>query len=219
MKITLHLDGRTSAGGSSLIQHNERLADPIDDFTRAIAELSAKRKKTIEDHEAIGHLEFLGGLYTNPPLSYPLDEEAQDAVPVLPAWNVLRCLQDGGKRHKRGVDVPRGVYPLAETAELRYDGPTNPEELWQAGGFSLRKSVGIQRSRTMRTRPQFTDWTASLPVEVDAKVFDLNTLEMIWRDAGIYAGIGDMRPVFGRFTGTIASEELRKKPTRKRVAA
>lgn len=202
MQFTLHLDGRTASGGSPLVMHNERLADPLDDFTRALGEVTSRRKKTIADHEDIGHIEFLGGLYTNPPLSYPLN--GKNGQPALPAWNVLRCLQDGGRRHKRGMDVPRGIVPLAEYATLEYDGPTDPEKLWQAGGFALRKSVGVQRSRTMRTRPLFTDWTATLPIEVDMTVFDENTLELIWRDAGMYAGLGEMRPIYGRFIGTIA---------------
>lgn len=201
MQVTLHLDGRVASGGSPLIMHNERLADPLDDYTRAIAEYSSKRKKTVDDHQEMARLEFLGGLYTEPPLSYPLNGSAP--VVALPAWNILRCLQDGGRRHKRGVDVPRGIYPLAETVPIQFEGPEEPEELWKDGGFHLRKSVGVQRSRMMRTRPLFADWQAELPIEVDAKVFDLHTLKVIWKDAGTYAGLGDMRPVYGRFAGVI----------------
>lgn len=203
MQVTLHLDGRTESGGSALIMHSERLADPLDDFTKAIAAISKKRGKTEADHLEIARLEFLGGLYTDPAICYPLTDDKVSIA--IPAWNVLRCLQDGGKRHKRGADVPRGIYPLAEFAPLSYDGPSQPEALWKDGGFSLRKSVGVQRSRTMRTRPIFTDWQVSLAIEVDAKVFDVHALEAIWRDAGTYAGLGDMRPVYGRFVGTVQS--------------
>jgi hypothetical protein len=55
----------------------------------------------------------------------------------------------------------------------------------------------------MRTRPFFAEWSAELPIEVDAQVFDLGALATIWHDAGIYAGLGEMRPVYGRFNGTI----------------
>ena len=205
MQLILRLDGRSSAGGSPLVMHNERLADPLDPFVQGIQEYSKKRSKTIADHEEIGYLEFLGGLYTAPALSWPMNGEAKTAKPCLPAWNVLRCLQDGGKRHKRGTDVPRGVYPLQEHATLVYDGPENPQELWDEGSFSLRKSVGIQRNRTMRTRPIFIDWQAQLKIEVDTSIFDLHSLKMIWKDAGTYAGLGEMRPVYGRFDGTVES--------------
>ena len=69
--------------------------------------------------------------------------------------------------------------------------------------LALRKTVGVQRARTMRTRPIFNEWKAELPVEVDPVVFDLDTLRNCWKDAGTYAGIGEMRPVYGRFKATI----------------
>lgn len=205
MQVTLKADGHTASGGAPLIMHNERLADPLDEFTQWIGERSRKRGKTIADHEAMGYGEFGGGLYTDPPLSIGgyMQPNGQRYVIALPAWNVLRCLQDGGKRHKRGPDVLRGVYPIDTHARLVYDGPSQPHELWKAGTFALRKTVGVQRARTVRTRPIFTDWSFELAVEVDVSVFDEHTLRMLWRDAGVYCGIGDMRPVYGRFAGTI----------------
>jgi hypothetical protein len=191
MKHVLHMDGSVAAGGSALVCHNERLADPLDEYARAIGAIK-RRGKTEADHLETARLEFLGGLYTTPELG-----------PVLPAWNVLRCLQGGAKRHKRGADVLRGIYPQVENAAIQYDGPRDPAELWQAGGFALRKSVGIQRNRIMRTRPIFTEWKVALLVEVDPTVFDCHTLATLWREAGIYEGIGEMRPVYGRFTATL----------------
>lgn len=196
MQVTLHLDGL-----APLLMHNERLADPLDPFVQALSEVTGRRKKSIAEHEEIAHIEFLGGLYTTPPITYPLN--GAKAKPCVPAWNVVRCLQDGAKRQKRGADVLRGIVPLTEDAVLRYEGPTDPEKLWKDGGFALRKSVGIQRNRTMRTRPFFTDWQAELDVEVDVTIFDLHTLRKAWKDAGTYSGLGDMRPVYGRFAGTI----------------
>jgi len=202
MQCILKLDGHTAAGGAPLVLHNERLADPMDPFVQALAAVTSKRKKTLEDHAEIAHLEFLGGLYTSPTLGWPMNGTA-DAKLGVPAWNVLRCLQDGGRRHKRGVDVPRGIYPLQDFVELDFYGPSDPASLWQDGGFALRKSVGVQKSRTMRTRPIFTDWQAELKIEVDDTIFDLHALKTIWHDAGIYAGLGEMRPVYGRFVGTV----------------
>lgn len=193
MKVLLKLDGRTASGGSPLVMHNERLADPLNDFTRQIAAVSKKRNKTEADHIEIARLEFLGGLYTN------------GNGPCVPAWNILRCLQDGARRHKRGMDVPRGVFPLGDHADVLYEGDKirDPDKLWKSGEFALRKTVGIQRSRTMRTRPIFTEWQAALPVEVDPVIFDIDTLQVFWKDAGRYAGLGEMRPVYGRFDATI----------------
>lgn len=191
MRALLTMDGRTEAGGTPLIQHNERLADPLDEHTREIAKISRKRNKTEADHLELARLEFFGGMYVN------------DDGPCLPSWNILRCLQEGAKRLRRGADVLRGIAPLTETVNLAYDGPRDPEILWKEGGFSLRKTVGIQRARTMRTRPIFIDWTASMPIEVDPVIFDPDTLAECWRLAGRYVGIGEMRPIHGKFLGTV----------------
>jgi len=206
VKVLLHADGHTAKGGSPLICHNERLADPLDTFTRAIAGISKKRNKTEADYEAMGRIEFLGSLYTEPPMD-DLADASNGHVPCLPAWNVIRCLQDGATRQKRGRDVLAGVYPLATHTTLEFDGPTVPAEMWQSGAFIYRAKVGVQRSATMRTRVIFVDWQFQLPVEVDSTVFDVDTLALAWKDAGIYKGIGDRRPVNGRFAGTVEVTE------------
>lgn len=192
-------------GDAALVCHNERLADPLDEITRAIAAISKKRNKTEADHTEIARLEFLGGLYLSGPAELKEGQLIPEdgAIPCLPAWNVLRCLQDGATRHKRGKDVLRGVHPVVEYATLIYDGPTDPAELWQTGAFALRKTVGVQRARTVRTRPIFQPWSIRLRIEVDPVVFDLGTLAVLWHDAGRYSGLGEMRPVYGRFIGTI----------------
>lgn len=199
MKVQLHADGTTKSGGSALILHNEQLADPLNEYTRAIAGISKKRNKTEADHLEIARLEFLGGLYVN------------GNGPCIPANNILRCLQDGAVRQKLGRDVARGVYPLTKDVDLHYEGDENrdPDEMWKAGTFSLRKTVGIQRSRTVRTRPLFNEWSLDLMVEVDETIWDLDKLERAWADAGKYAGLGEMRPVQGRFIGTL--EEIKEK--------
>ena len=92
MKLLLIADGALAAGGSSvLMTHNERLADRLDEFTRAIAAISKKRNKTEADEEEIGRLEFYGGLYTAPQIVSPADLNGQAIVhaglehPALPA--------------------------------------------------------------------------------------------------------------------------------------
>ena len=201
MKVLLQADGKLAAGGSSvLMTHNERLADRLDEFTRAIAAISKKRNKTEADEVEIGRLEFYGGLYTTPQIVAPTDLNGQ--VICVPAWNIVRCLQEGATRQKRGKDVLRGVFPLAQEATLKYDGPIDVVDRWK-DGYWVRKTVGVQRSRTVRTRPILTEWELELPVEVDANVFDLHTLKVAWHDAGVYVGLGEMRPIYGRFDGTI----------------
>jgi hypothetical protein len=193
MKVLLQLDGRTDAGGSPLIMHNERMADPLEPYAREVGAIAHKRKKTEADHLEIARLEFLGGMYTN------------ENGPCLPSWNILRSLQDGATRHKRGRDVLRGVAPIPDDVDLHYDGDEirDAEILWKGQAHHLRKTVGVQRARTMRTRPFFTNWSCELEVEVDPVIFDLDSLAGFFKDAGIYCGLGDRRPINGRYAGTL----------------
>lgn len=212
LQLKLRADGRTDSRGTAMVCHNERLADPLDSITQALAEITGKRKKAIEDHQEIARREFFGGLYTDPVYEWPLPGDLEVTV-GLPAWNVLRCLQEGAKRHKRGPDILRGVSPIVDFAPVTFEHPLtgdrvgeepiNPQDLWREGQFSLRKSVGVQRSRTMRTRPIFKEWELELDVEVDPTVLDVHTIRFMWKDAGLYAGLGEMRPVYGKFNGTL----------------
>jgi hypothetical protein len=115
--------------------HNERLSDPLEPLTRSLAEVSKKRSKTEADHLEVARREFLGGLYTN------------GNGPCIPAWNMIRCLQEGATRRKRGKDVLRGVSPIDEHTDVLYDGPRDPDELWKDGGFFLRKGVVVSGRR------------------------------------------------------------------------
>jgi hypothetical protein len=184
------LDGRAASNGSPLLMHNERLADPLNEFALEIGKLSRKRGKTETDHLAIARLEFVGGLYYD-----------ENDGPVMPVWNIVRCIQNAGKQHKLGASVLRGVIPATETTPVIYEGPRDIEGMWEAGTFALRKSVGIGSSRTMRTRPVFTDWRIEALIEVDLRILDPEKINQLVEEAGRYQGLGDNRPVYGRFLG------------------
>jgi hypothetical protein len=210
MQVLLKADGREAANGTALVTHNERLVDPLDDFNMAIAAISGKRKKTHTDHQEMGRLEFYGGLYTEPKLTLKhINAKKNGCRPVIPAINVIRCLQAGASmKSKDGENVKRGIHSLAEFAVIDYEGPTDPVEMYKDdnGKFQLRKSVGIQRNRTMRTRPIFPEWQLSLLVEVDLNIFNLERVAAAWDYAGRYVGLCEMRPIYGRFTGTVEQQ-------------
>jgi hypothetical protein len=222
VKVILSADGTTDPG-TPLVMHNERLVDPLDEFVQEIATHTGKRgnNKTLSTHANISRLEFYGGLYTEPPLTLSFVEgRTNGASPrvCVPANNIIRCLQQAGSQFdKKGQHVLRGIHQLEEYALLEYDGPDDPIELYKdPERFLLRKSVGVQRSRTMRSRPLFADWKLSLPIEVDQVVFNLETVRNIWAYAGRYVGLGEMRPIYGRFVGEVQDAKAAEKKAAKR---
>jgi hypothetical protein len=62
-----------------------------------------------------------------------------------------------------------------------------------------RRPVVIQRSRIMRVRPKFEKWELEFDIEcIDDRVTQ-EVVKEILEYAGLYKGIGDMRPRYGRF--------------------
>jgi len=197
-RIRVTLDGRTAVNGSPLLMHNERLADPLDPYTKWLAELSKKRTKTERDIEEMGRREFYGAGYwviDNGPGS------KDQSGPVIPTWNIIRCLQESASRHKLGKHVMRGIIPVDEYTPLLYDGPREVDSLWKEGTFHSRKGVAVGQRRVIRTRPCFTDWSVETELELDLTILDPNQVNQITAEAGRYCGLGDARPRFGRFLG------------------
>jgi hypothetical protein len=197
-RIRVTFDGASAVNGSPLLMHNERLADPLDPYTKSLAELTGKRKKTERDHEEVARREFIGGGYwlvDNGPAGEQSD-------PYIPTWNIIRCLQEGATRHKLGKHIVAGIVPVEEETLLTYDGPKSADELWKSGLFHSRKGVSVGQSRVIRTRPCFTDWSVSLELELDLTILDPDTVNLIAKEAGMYKGLGDARPRFGRFKGS-----------------
>jgi hypothetical protein len=198
-RIRVIFDGSTAVNGSPLLMHNERLADPLDPYTRYLAEITGKRKKTERDHEEASRREFLGGGYWQTDTG-PTGEQAD---PFIPTWNIIRCLQAGATRYKLGKQVVRGIVPVADQSPLLYDGPSDADSLWKSGEFVSRKGVGVGQSKVIRTRPAFTDWRVEAELELDLTILDPATVAQIATAAGLYEGLGDNRPRHGRFLGSV----------------
>lgn len=193
----------SGVGLTPLVTHNERLQDALDPLTQQIAKISGKRKKTEADLLDLSRLEFEGGLYMN------------GNGPSLPAMNIFRSLQEGAVRMRRGKDVLRGVRPDPGLihVDLVYDGPRDVEALWdERDKFSLRKGVVVSGRRVTRTRPIYPEWAFAAPFVVDETIWDFGDLAQAWKFAGLYAGLCEMRPIYGQYEATAKqmTPELRK---------
>ncbi|HEY3012235.1 MAG TPA: hypothetical protein VGJ36_05780 [Gemmatimonadales bacterium] len=179
-------------GTSPLVQHNIQLNDPDNHFTREIAALTSKRKKTDDDRVSIARLEFLGGLYVG-----------RSGIHV-PAANVRRCFERAGVVRRLGTAVNRAVIPVALELPLEHDGPSDPAALWDDPRYRYTTSVGIGRKRVIRTRPMFPAWTLQAEWELITDALDFDDFKAVVNAAGIVEGLGDNRVNgYGRFTAEI----------------
>jgi hypothetical protein len=178
----------TIRGVAPLVMHNERLSDPLDKWTRLVAQISKKQKKTEDDLMELSRREWFGGLYLFGP------KEA----PGVPERNLERMLRDAASKTKRGKDVQSACI-VTEPAMLVYEGPKNAEALWESGKFLLRASCKVGQMRVIRSRPMFSEWGLTFTVNYDELVLEPELVDGFVELAGSRIGLCDWRPKHGRF--------------------
>lgn len=169
-----------------MIMHNAQLADPMNDFSKAMKAISGKRAKTEADHMEMSHIEFLGGLYMG------------NDGPVIPPQNVRKMLIEAARKRKEGKLAEAGIFVL-DAFPLIYDGPRNADALWEAESFRDRRIVVVGRNRIVRTRPIFNEWQSKVKILFDDDVLNQGHLDSWFEIAGNIIGLNEMRPQYGRF--------------------
>ena len=177
--------------GAGLMMHDSRLVDPLNPISKKIAEISARSKKTTDSNRELARLEFLGGLWLNEDNRIVVKAEALEASLCKCAYAVA------GKAVSK--DKMAASAMCLDSPVLIYDGPDDPEKLWETDRFVSRLPVKIGKARIMRTRPLFRKWSAVAVFDLDTGSVNEDVFIRIAEHAGQYVGIGDYRPRYGRF--------------------
>lgn len=201
MDITFNIKGTTP-----LLMHNVRLADPLDEHTKALAEATANAKRLKTDAARIDaqRTEWYGGMY-----------HSKDLGVYIPASWVLGALYNGGVAYgRKGTAVRQAVIMKDIDIPLLYSGPQDPEDLWADPQFRDVRAAGVQRNKVIRCRPKFPKWGVKAEALLDESALDFEVLEAIAAKAGVLSGMGDYRPAtgggpFGRFEVSIKKETER----------
>lgn len=198
--------------GPALLMHNGQLANPRDPYAKALKEMTAKRKKSDEDHEEIARREFQGGLY-----------HADDIGPYLPNEAIRAMIVEGSRKSNKGREFV-SVDVEEERVPLQYKGPRDRDKLWADSNFILTAGVKVGTARVMRTRPIFRNWTIefTVTIEDDASI-NVADVEQAITIAGRKVGLCDGRPGspkggrYGRFS-IVSFEEISTKGRRAKAA-
>jgi hypothetical protein len=186
-KLHYRLEGITP-----LIMHNPQLADPLNAYTKAIKQVSGKRKKVDSDFEEMAKIEFLGGLYLN------------DNGPCIPAHVIRGVLMGKGsaaRKQKMRDKAELGLF-IVKDASLEYDGPRKPLDLWKDESFRFVTREKIGQASIMRTRPIFKNWACEVEIEMNPDFINEDTVDNLMESAGAECGLMERRPAFGRFKVT-----------------
>lgn len=193
MKLTLELTGT-----KPMLQRNGRLANPIDEYTRRLAALTGKRKKTDEDLIDIMQVEARGSCWETP--------EGLLGIPTAAVW---RCIYDAAKAFKRGEDIKRALSFTDTTEPLLIDGDyiSCDDFLSKSENLDYRP-VKVQGRKTMRARPVVKEgWKATFHFDLLTDVIDPRDIAPILERAGRLVGLGDWRPIYGTFSAEVADAE------------
>ena len=192
----------TLVGVVGLLMHNPQLADPLNKCAKAMKEITSKRKKTDEDYALLAQKEFEGGLY--------LDKELGPYVPdTMIHANIVKGASD-----KRGFKktAQSAILMAGDRFPLNYKGPRDLEGLWADANFRDTRAavVPATRSRVMRTRPLFREWSVDIQLSLDTEMWNLDEFKTSLERAGSIEGLGDYRPVYGRYEiKSIHTEEFK----------
>lgn len=174
-------------GVAPLMMHNRQLADPTNEYARAMKEISSRRKKTDADHQELKRLEFLGGIYC--------DEKG----PFVPSEWIESMVRDGAKTYRQGKSAVAAIFTDSEGFHLAFRGPKKPEALFKKPEFVDSRIVVVQRARIMRTRPIFPVWSLNFTITINSETLQAQDVMRAISNAGAIVGLGDYRPKYGRF--------------------
>lgn len=175
-------------GTRPLLMHADISVDPLHPMTKKHKALTSITKKTDEVNELIARSEWRMAMY--------FDEKDG---PYLPGFVIEAALVSGGKLSRLGAQLKRSIEVIDERCPLIYTGPRDVDGLW-AKGFVDVRSVKVKQARLPRCRPMFREWATAFQVAYDNEVIDHDSVVNSMTDAGLYSGIGDYRPKFGRFS-------------------
>lgn len=179
-------------GTSPLLMHSDKLANPLDDLTKAHKALTNKKKKTDDDHIAIAKSEWMASLYLG-----------ADG-PIIPGQNVKGMLVEAGVLKRQATAFKRALEVFEDEVPLHYRGPKDAEAMYQDPEFRDVRSVVVSGKRIMRYRPCFKRWSLTATLVYFEDMINESDLLAALADGGQYIGLGDFRPnnggKFGRFT-------------------
>lgn len=175
-------------GVPALITNNGQKADPMNPLMREMKKLTGKgKKKTDDDLAEIARLEWLAGLYIG-----------DDGGPCVPGECIEAMLKEAAKKTRQGKDaaiaiVSDGNWPIL------YDGPRNPDAMWESRRFYKACGAGLKNVRVWRTRPMFVKWELKFDVGFMSDVVNRDDVIQWLHTAGRLVGLCDWRPKHGRF--------------------
>ena len=181
-----------AVGTKPLLLHNVDLANPLNPWARKMTDLrgTPSKRRTEKWHEEMAYVSFMGAFYDIPGI---------DGI-GLPAENLRRSLIDAAKASRMGTQVLRSLMVTIPAVPLIYDGPREPQKMWEAGNWHLTRMIRGTGGASPTTYPVFREWAVRAPFELDETLLSVRDLTEIAQRAGRVEGLGASRKQgYGRY--------------------
>ena len=185
----------TWKGISPLIMHSCQCVNPLHPIAKELKKYTSKKNKTDEDLVKISDLEWEAGAYWKDGLGL-----------YIPAENVEATIINGAKANKKGKDIQKYVDVTDLYIPFEYGENLTKEELIQNYEYRDTRIMTVMRAKILRTRPRFDQWVIEFNLRYNEEKIDIETIINAMEYAGLYVGLCDSRPKYGKFSVVI--EEL-----------
>ena len=185
----------TWKGISPLIMHSCKTVNPLHPISKEIRKLNDKprgQKLTEEELERLSDLEWEAGAYW------------QDGLGLyIPGENVEATIRNGAKVNKKGKDIEKYVNVTDLYIPFDYGENLSKKELINRYEYRDTRPMVVSRARILRTRPRFDQWKIVFNLMYDETKINLDVIVDAMTYAGLYVGLCDSRPKYGKFCATI----------------
>ena len=168
-------------GTCPLMLNNPQTVNPMNEYSKALKELTSKRTKTDDDQNEIFHLKFIASCYYNNKGQY-----------FLPANMIAKSFEAGAKENKLGAKFQRSVFVFNDGILKFDDNGCSPEELWENHS---EKYVDIRPVGIMK-------WSLEGELHFDESQLNKSEVWLAMTNAGLRYGIGTYRQCYGRYSIT-----------------
>lgn len=183
-QITFKIEGTTA-----LMQNSPKTVNPFDSFTKAIAAITAKRKRTDEDTLELFRLKWMASLYY------------EDGKYIIPASHFHQAIVAAGKEKKLGSKFTRSFGIMTPSCPLKFkDSKLTPEELYKHSEYVDIRAVGIRGSKVPQARFIVPKWSTEVSCWYDESQLNEEEIIEAFNIAGLRYGIGTFRALYGRFS-------------------
>ena len=185
----------TWKGITPLIMHSCQCVNPMHPIAKEMKKYTSKRKKTEEDYAILSDLEWESGAYWKDGLGL-----------YIPAENVEATLINGAKPYKKGSDIQKYCDVTDLYIPFDYGENLTKEQLIKSYEYRDVRVMTVMRAKVNRTRPRFDQWKITFNLRYNEEKIDVDTITQAMEYAGLYVGLCDSRPKYGKFSAVI--EEL-----------